>query len=333
MKSSKATKYGYTSALLLLIGSAAHATTLYVHCGARSGDGSFTSIGGAIKALQSGESRGPATINVSGTCNENVKIKNTDRLTLNGLNGASIVDASSGNAPVVDINDSLGFTLQSFTIIAANQNNDAVSCYSGSHCLLISNNVQGGFNGIGVYPMSTAEIYGGSLSGNINGLNDRGDVGAAGVVIQGNTVGAIVQDGAKLTFRVSDPQSDPINVTLPAVSRGNQQQGILAARGATVRCIGCVVSNNGADGINLDLTSSVLVNPYFFTSGAVAGNSITGNMGSGVLVGDLSSATFKGNQSNISGNHQTDIFCVGQSSITRGAKAAVVAPASTNCTN
>jgi hypothetical protein len=318
----------YAFGLLLLIGSTAHATTLWVNCGAAKG---LTSINAALKALQSSESHGPATINVSGMCYENVLIRNMDRLTLNA-DGASIVDVSNGNDDVVNVNNSLGFTMKGFSIIAVNRNNDGISCYFGSSCMLISNNLQGGFDGIGVYPTSTAVIVGGSLSGNTNGLNVHGEVVAAGVMIQGNDVGAIVRDGGTLYFRVSDPQYDGVDFTLPAVSRGNAQQGIQVVRGGAFRCAGCTISGNQAAGIGLDLSASLFIGPYFFNSGAVAGNTITSNIGSGVLVGDLSSATFQGNASNISGNGQPDIRCGAPTSVTRGAIAAVGA-AHTNCTN
>jgi hypothetical protein len=317
------------SALLLLMGSPAHSATLNVNCSGKVG---YTSIGAALKVLQRFESNGPNTLNVSGTCNENVLIKSMDRLTLNAVDGASIIDVSNGNDDVINVNSSFGFTMTGFSIIAVNRNNDGISCYFGSSCTLISNNLQGGFGGIGVAPTATALIVGGSLHGNTYGLRALGSVIAAGVMIHGNNVGAIVQDGGKLYFRVSDPQYDGVNFTAPSVSQGNAQQGIEVVRGGTFRCQGCTVSGNQAAGISLDLSASLFLGPYFFNSGAIAGNTVTGNTGSGVLVGDLSSATFQGTLSNISGNGQPDISCVGSTSVTRGA-IATVGVAHTNCTN
>jgi hypothetical protein len=151
-------------------------------------------------------------------------------------------------------------------------------------------------------------------------------------MIHGNSVGAVVQDGARLVFRISDPQYDGVDFTLPGVSQGNAQQGILVVRGGTVRCQGCTINGNQAAGISLDLSASLVVGPYFFNSGATAGNTITNNSGPGVLVGDLSSATFQGALSNISGNVQPDISCLGPTSVTRRAVVTVGA-AHTNCTN
>lgn len=119
------------SGLLVVMGSTAHAATLYVNCGGKVG---FTSIGAAVKALQTSESHGPNTINVSGAWKENILIKNMDRLMLNVVNGASILDASNGNADVINVNNSFGFPLKGFSITAVNANNDGVSCYYGSSC-------------------------------------------------------------------------------------------------------------------------------------------------------------------------------------------------------
>ena len=79
------------SALLLVLGSAAHATTLYVNCGGKAG---LPSIGAALKVLQFPLFSGPNIINVSGACHENVVIQSIDRLTLTSVNAASISDPS-----------------------------------------------------------------------------------------------------------------------------------------------------------------------------------------------------------------------------------------------
>ena len=106
-------KVACVSALLLLLGSTANAATLWVNCGARSG---LTSINAALKALQYSESRGSATINVSGVCKENVVIQSLDRLTLTAVNGASVSDASGGKLDVISIFDSRDVAINGFAI-------------------------------------------------------------------------------------------------------------------------------------------------------------------------------------------------------------------------
>ena len=315
--------------LVLVLGPTAGAATLYVNCGGRSG---LTSIGAAVRSLQGVAAGGPNTIYVAGSCHENLVIKDMDRLTLTAVNGASITDASNGYTDVINVNDSPGFTLNGFTITAVNANNDGINCNNGSFCRLIGNAVSGGYSGIGVSPLAAAFVAGGSLEANTYGLRVLGDVVAAGVSIQGNVAGVLVQDGGKLQFRVSDPQYDGVDFALPSVSQANQQQGILAARGATVVCKGCTVSGNGADGISLDLTSSLLASPYFYNSGASASTTIAGNAGAGVRVGDLSSATFRGAAVRVAGNGQPDVACLGATSATRGATTGI-GGGSTNCGN
>ena len=87
-------KIGTSLSLLLFFLMSAgtvRAATLYVNC---SGNGPLTSIGAALKAVQFA---GPSTINVSGACHENVVIRSLDRLTLNAINGASVLDASGAS--------------------------------------------------------------------------------------------------------------------------------------------------------------------------------------------------------------------------------------------
>lgn len=53
------------------------------------GKAGLTAIIAALKQLQFSGERGASKIVVSGTCNENVSIKNTDRLTLMTSTGAA----------------------------------------------------------------------------------------------------------------------------------------------------------------------------------------------------------------------------------------------------
>src|SRR5271169_5653703 len=100
MTTFKLARYVFASIVLLSVGSVAQALTLSVNCGSKE---ALTSIGAALKALQRFEFGGPATINVSGACHENVVIQSIDRLTLNAAPGASISDQSGGNLSTVTI--------------------------------------------------------------------------------------------------------------------------------------------------------------------------------------------------------------------------------------
>src|SRR5262249_10312053 len=138
------------------------AATLYVDCG---GKRPLTSIGAALKAVQFA---GPSTINVSGTCNENVVIQNLDRLTLNAAPGTSINDMLGGNADTIRISSSQNVTINNFTISGGNA---GVDCILGSLCYLNGNTVQGAsFAGVGAAVLSRIFVSGGTLQNNSLGI-------------------------------------------------------------------------------------------------------------------------------------------------------------------
>jgi Right handed beta helix region len=317
------------SALLLLLGSAAQASTLWVNC---SGKGELNSIGAALKFLQSVPIAELNTINVSGACRENLLIDNMDLLTIAGSKGASITDASGGTADVVDIRHSrvtiIGMTIDGLSGI----NFDAVDCEQMSQCTLTGNTIQGDADVVGVYNLSSALIVGGVIqNGTSDGIFAFGDVVAAGVAIQGNPVGVIVRNGGRTRVRVADPASDPI-LTITPTTVANNSAGILVSQGAEFSCTGCIVENNAGDGIHIDVSAAATIQPSTLGNGSTIPPVVTHNSGNGVYVGDLSSATFKGT-STVTGNGQPNISCNSPTSVTRSAQMAAGGAANTNCTN
>lgn len=126
--------------LSISVGASVQAATLSVNCGGKHG---LTSINGALRALQSSEeSHGPATINVSGACHENVVVQSMDRLTLNAVNGASVTDASGGTLDVILIGDSRSVSINNFTINGSAGGANGITCRDGSLCRLNGNTVQ-----------------------------------------------------------------------------------------------------------------------------------------------------------------------------------------------
>src|SRR5262245_33113126 len=71
---------------------------------------------------------GADTINVSGACVENVVIEGFDQLTVNGLDGASISDASGGTAPVVAVTGSRVVTINNVTVSARDRKVAGIQC-------------------------------------------------------------------------------------------------------------------------------------------------------------------------------------------------------------
>lgn len=317
------------SGLLLLMGSAAQAATLFVDCG---GKGGLNSIGTALKVLQNPEFHGPATINVSGACRENLLIQSIDFLTIAGSKGASLTDASGGTADVVDIRHS-HVTIIGMTIDGLNGVNfDAVDCEQASQCTLIENTIQGDADVVGVYNLSSALIVGGVIqNGTSDGIFALGDVVANGVTVQGNPVGVIVRRGGRATVGVADPASLPILTITPSTVTNNSA-GILVTQGAEFSCAGCIVQDNAGDGIHIDVSAAATIQAATLGNGSTIPPAVMRNSGTGVYVGDLSSATFKGN-STVTGNGQTNISCNSPTSVTRSAVAAAGGAANTNCAN
>jgi hypothetical protein len=313
--------------LLISVGASVQAATLSVNCGGTYG---LTSINAALKALQdSEESHGSNAINVSGACHENILIQNMDGLTLNALKGASITDASYGAREVIDVANSHRFTLNGFTITstcpAGCASPDAISCYYGADCLLIQNTITGASDGagVGVYALSKVRIVGGILHNNGNGLflSDSGEMLASGVSVRSNGQGVVLIRGASLYIRASDDR------LTPSVIANNQAQGIDANDGSTVTVAGpSSIKDNGAEGVLLDLGSKLVLATFY------APVSVTGNVGSGVSLGDLSAARFPGT-SQVSGNGQPDIACNSPTAATRRALVAAGGAAHTNCAN
>jgi hypothetical protein len=305
MKSLNVCQLVYASAWLLLMGSTAHAATLYVSCGARSAGGAFTSIGAALKTLQSGESHGPATINVSGACNENVVIQSLDRLTLNALNGASVSDASGGRRDVISIQDSRDVAINGFAINAGSDGAsgaNGIVCGDFSTCRLSANVIQGAGSGAGfaVYSQAQATVDGDTFQNNGNGLivNSGSKVRSAGdqarpITARGNRTG------------ISTSRQGLVYVT--AIVDNNSSRGVLVQFNSTLEIFGGSISHNGSAGAEVREGS---------TARFTGGTAITNNGGPGVLIHDLSMVNF---DAAVTGNGGgTDVVCDPQYPATRG---------------
>jgi hypothetical protein len=290
---------------LISVGASVQAATLSVNCGGRYG---LTSISGALKALQNSESHGPATINVSGACHENVVIQSTDRLTLNAVNGASVTDASGGTLDVISISDSRDVAINGFTITGGAGTGNGISCNEYSLCRLSGNVIQGAGNGgFAVFGVSQATLDGDTLQNNGLGLLIR--------------TGSGVRSGLR-----------------PFTSRGNGQ-GINMGRKA-LAAIGAVIENNSDAGVVVQEQSTLEF------SGSISGNirgadvregsvarfatgTLSGNAIEGVLVHDLSMVSFNG--ATVTGNRGgTDVVCTPQFAATRGTRTDING-GTTNC--
>jgi len=296
-----------TTALLLLIGvgASAQAATLSVSCGSKYG---LTSINAALKALQSYGSHGPVTINVSGSCHENIGIQSIDRLTLNSINGASITDASGGSADVIFIADSRSVAINNFTITGGA---NGIDCSDGSLCRLNGNVVQGAAAfGIWANESSEVVVIGGTLQNNsVTGLQIMNGSGgqANGVTIQNNP-----GNGIELRAHAF------VDTNATVANNGG---GVFVSHSGTLNCSGCNITGNGGLGVILRRDS---------TARFSGGYAITGNSGGGVLLTEESSAYFP-SVGTVTGNAGgMDVFC-GSSFTTAKFATSHIGGGTTNC--
>lgn len=301
-------KYISAFALLLLMGSTADATTLYVNCGGKLG---LSSIGAALKILQLPLFSGPNTINVSGACHENVVIQSIDRLTLTAVKGASINDTSGGNLVTVTIDDSRDVTINGFAINGGAGGADALDCQDGSLCRLSGNTIQGAVNGYGVGVFfSQVFLDGGTLQNNNTGLGaiNGASAKATNVIIQNNSANGIEIRGQSL-------------VNAKTTITANTAGGVYVHESGTLNCQGCQITGNGGIGLILRRDSSARL---------YSGFAITGNTGGGILLTEESSAYFP-SVGTVTGNTGgLDVFC-GSSYTTAKFATTNIGGGTTNC--
>ncbi len=275
----------------------------YVDCG-RSNK-LINSINGAPASLDPSEDN---TIYVRGACIENVNITGFDRLTLIAQSGASISDASGDTAAVVSIDSSTRVSVQGFTINGngPNAQTEVIDC-TFSYCAFSGNTLQGGSDGVDVFRGARAFFQGDVFQNNNNGagifVGQNAFVLANGVTLQRNGQGANVAGGF-LQINNSTVQN-------------NFGPGIVVRLNGTVNMIVPTVTGNGGNGISVIGHSTLQIGSRI----GVIGSSITNNAGAGILVKDLSFATFQDGgpivvKNNLGG---TDVLCGPQFPATRGA--------------
>lgn len=273
----------------------------YVNCGGSNKH--FNSINTALASLDPSENN---TIYVRGACNENVNITSFDRLTLIAQDGASITDASAGALPAISITDSGRVSIQGFTVNGDGNPNDqfAVINCTGSTVYFSGNTVQnGGFDDVDFYLGSKATFNGDVIQNAVGDgifVGQNSTVTATNVTIQGITgTGAEVDVSSFFVIRGSLVQNNTV--------------GIQIYLNGTVRLAHTTITGNTGDGIDaIDHSTLVL---------GGGPSSITGNGGVGILIKDLSFASFEAPPTHVvTGNAGSeDVLCSPQFPATRGA--------------
>jgi hypothetical protein len=286
---------------LVVLSVGAQAADLNVYCGQKRFP---NTINGALQLLNPA---GPNTLTVSGTCNENVLIAGFNRLKLRTTTGATINDASGGTDFVVNIDDSTDVVLNGFTI---NGGVLGVSCGNFSVCRFNRNTIQGAsVAGIQLY-QSRGTFGVNTLQNNGNGLvvNDASSVRTyGGLVIQQN-LGDGVNVSAGSSFQ-----------SFGDTIQNNAGNGIASYSHGYLLLLGTTITGNGMGVAVLGQSAAEFGN-----------NVITGNGYDGVLVRDLSYASFFGGDT-ITGNPILDVECQDYFTVVRGVTN--IGGGITNCTN
>jgi hypothetical protein len=278
---------------LLLCSVSLHAKVVNVQCGGSKTDP--TTISAALKLLNPNV---PNTLNISGTCNENVVINGFTRLTLAGKQGATVSDASGGAAQTILVLDSTDVV---FRTLRVDGGLDGVQCDSFSVCRFSSVAVANGGGGIQL-TQSRAELDNTTIRHTQNGLTSLGGSSIRidnGVTLDGNLTGIVVDGGSSLE-------------SYGAAITNNRLAGIEVGGHAYLLLSSTTISGNG-NGIELVSHSDIHL---------LGNNTITGNKAFGVYLFDLSFANFEpGNNitGNNTGGNALDVGCFPQYTGTRGA--------------
>ena len=248
-------------------------------------------IGAVLAAIANGPNGGRATIDIHGTCKENLFIQYLDRVTLIGHDGATIQDASNGNEATVVVADSSYIDLQSLIIDGGSS---GVFCIEMSTCRMENDIVQNAaIAGVHIARSSTIML---STTLQNNGVNGIEVVNGGLLLGDHNTITGNANQGVAVTGANLTSSSDII--------QHNGRNGIRASNNATLRLADETITNNGANGIRLESASTLA-----FTDGT--GTTISGNGGNGMLLLDQVNVAFSG-LDNVSGNTgQPDVFCNG----------------------
>ena len=297
-----------TALVMAVTASGSSAANLTVNCGGDGEEGVFRSISAALAHLSP---IGPNTVTVYGACHENVVIQGIDRLTLIAKSGASISDASAGNANVIDISDSQRITVQGFTI---NGGADGVDCHNHSFCHFQGNTIQGSAgDGVSVRD-SQADFNGDVIQDHGFGgldVNFLANVSVTNVTIQRNANSGV--DVLNNSF---------FSVFSPNKIQNNFGVGVDVEQGGSAVLFGGTISGNSGDGVALANGSKVRFAPSLV---------ISGNSGHGVSVGNLSAGVFAAGIVVSDNQTSPDVLCYGKSPATVGALANL-GGGTTNCT-
>jgi hypothetical protein len=302
-------------AILFATGSAI-AADLTVIC-PNGGQGAYPSITAALNAITN--NGGPNSINVSGTCTENIFILNQSNLNVFATPGKTAVIVNAADPAQITV-QLFGSRIVSFSGLSIQGGAPGVLVNNGSDLSMtntvIENNPGGG---VGAQGRSSVDLessiirnnggpgleIGDSSEGTLSTapdqiLNNNGPgivVDTAGYIqfnfgghiIQGNTGAALTASGGRVVIFSGSP----------TIFRNNGS-GLDFETGSSAELFGeNTIQNNGPFGVTVE-ASSVRFHPIF-ANGANTGSTITGHSSAGVTVSHAGELTLDGPHS-VTGN-------------------------------
>jgi hypothetical protein len=210
------------------------------------------------------------TLKVSGTCNENVTIREElERITLDGQGTATIngPDSTRNTAQV----RGRGITIQGFTITGGNS---CINISRGGTATIDSNLIQNaaGLHGISIDSASSATIINNMIKTNaVHGIQ--------------LTAGASANIGFRAGNAVASPNTIQNNLTF----------GINLSDASSARIDGNLITGNGNAGINVSESSSARIGFSGPAGSLTAANTIKNNGNGGIRVLDAAHAGIEGN--------------------------------------
>ena len=244
-------------ALTLGVGPRAESATIPVSCGA-GGSG----VANAIQSANPGD-----IVQVTGTCNESVLIRNEkQRIVVDGGGTATI--NGLGATKVINVRGK-GIQIQGFTITGGT---NGISVERGSNAIINNNVIQNlTSRGILVEEFAFAVIYNNTIQNN----------GSDGILVTDTS-------HARIGFNsTTDPAASPNTI------QNNGGRGISVAKSSSARIYGNIISNNGDDGVGVfkashaDLSSNTINgNGTAFSPGDTGGNGVQAAQNSSVQLGE-----------------------------------------------
>jgi len=261
-----------------------------------------------LKLLDPGE---PNTLNIFGTCTENVVISGFNRLSVVGMRGGAVFDASGGAAQTILVIDLTDVIFRQLTIDGGLI---GVQCDDFSVCRFDGDTVVNGRDGGIQITESRAEVGNTTIRAAGNGLTALGASTVrvlGGLNLEDNGTGIVIDGGSSMEV-------------LGARITGGQVAGIEVSEHAYLSLSGTTITGNG-NGIELVRHSSIHLS---------VGNTITGNRDYGIFLFDLKFCKFRScknvTSNNRNGADALDVACFAQYTATRGVFANT-AGATTNC--